>query len=63
MTRWSITHLDDMPTLAVGDDADLKFDDGQTRVWLRRSRSGGGHDGATVLVEKLQADHTWKRVD
>ena len=62
MPRWSITHLEDMPTLAVGPDADLKYDDGSTRVWLRRSPSADRPPSSDVVVEKVQADGTWQAV-
>ena len=45
--------LKDMPTLHVGQYADLKIDTGTTRVWVSRVRL---HDGETqpVQVEKLR---------
>jgi hypothetical protein len=52
--RWSITHLADAPTLAQRADADLKYDDGRTRLWLSRA------DGRVVEVERLdEATGTW----
>jgi hypothetical protein len=53
--RWSITYLEDMPTLAQRPDSDLKYDDGQTRVWVSRT------DGRVVLVERLdEATGVWE---
>ena len=62
MVRWSITHLEDMPALAVTSDADLKYDDGETRVWLKRGSPADDGSARGVVVEKLQADMTWKTV-
>jgi hypothetical protein len=50
--RYTLAELEAMPTLSQGHDADLKVDDGRTRVWLHRT---GPEDGEpyphTVTVE------------
>ncbi|GAB3299036.1 hypothetical protein GCM10027451_00060 [Geodermatophilus aquaeductus] len=53
MPHWSITSLEDMPTLDRTGDSDLKYDDGCTRVWLTRPREADGHPGGQVVVERL----------
>jgi hypothetical protein len=58
--RWSITHLEDMPTLAAGPDADLEFDNGHVRVWLRRLPAEDGRDGPQVVVQERQVDGSWR---
>ncbi len=56
MPRWSVTHLEDLPTPARRSDAELEYDDGRTRLWL--SRPGG-----RVVVERLEeATGTWDPV-
>ena len=56
MSRWSITHLEDAPTLAEGPDGELKYDDGRNRLWLSRP-------GDRVSVDRLdEATGTWRRV-
>jgi hypothetical protein len=53
--RLSLEELAALPTLSTGQADDLKYDDGQTRVWLSR---GGVADGEqwenTAAVEELQ---------
>ena len=56
MPRWSITLLEDSPTLARGPAGDLKYDDGHTRLWL-------AHPGGQVLVERRDpATGSWEPV-
>jgi hypothetical protein len=58
----SADDIRDLPTLATAQTADLKFDDGRTRVWLERV---GVADGARwddgVLIEEL-IDGRWETV-
>lgn len=55
--------LDKLPTLAQGQAADLKFDDGTFRYWLHRT---GIEDGEpyenTISVEKLE-NGRWIDID
>jgi len=37
---WSADELEEMPTLSVGWDADLKIDEPSLRVWLSRVEPG-----------------------
>jgi hypothetical protein len=58
--RWQITELSSMPTLGERPDADLKWDNGEIRVWLRRPTEDGGCDAPDVVVERKQSDGGWK---
>lgn len=58
---WTTDELNAMPTLSSGWCGDLKFDDGETRVWLYRV---GLADGApfenTVVIERLSYAGRWE---
>ena len=56
--RWEITDLESMPTLGERPDAELKFDNGEIRVWLRRLAAVDG--GPKVVVETKQSDGSWQ---
>lgn len=61
---YTLKELESMPTLAVGQDADLKVEDKEngTRVWLSRVgvEDGMPYDNA-VIIEKL-IDGKWEVV-
>ncbi len=50
-THPSAAELDAMPTLSVGQTADLKFDNGETRIWLERVGvdDGSPYDNGVVI--------------
>lgn len=59
--RWTTAELREMETISSGWCGDLKYDDGETRVWLYRV---GLADGApfenTVQVERLGWHGRWE---
>lgn len=64
---WDLTHynaeeLEDLPTLAQGQADDLKFDDGEWRVWLCRCDTYDGMPyNDMITVEGYDpADGKWK---
>lgn len=56
MTRYSLSELEALPTLSVGQADDLKVDTGRTRVWLSRCtvEDGEPYDNK-VTIEALRA--------
>lgn len=52
MPEFSVTDLKDMPTLEQAQDADLKWRNEDTKVWLMRVGPEDGYYGPTVVVEK-----------
>lgn len=46
------TVLSTLPTLAQGQAADLKYDDGETRIWLSRCSAADG-ETQPVQIERL----------
>jgi len=61
LERFTSTELKRMPTLAVGQAEDLKYDDGEHRWWIDRV---GPESGAThkVSVEELLPTGLWRTV-
>lgn len=59
MPEFSVTDLKDMPTIRQGLDADLKWENGITRVWLMRVGPEDGYDGPAVVVEHYK-DGRWQ---
>lgn len=59
----TLTELEHLPTLSVGQADDLKIDDGDVRVWLCRCGIADGmpHDN-NVTVERL-IDGRWTTVE
>ena len=52
--------LEELPTITVGHDSDLKYDDGRLRVWLSRLGLEDGEPFArTVYVEELKPEGWW----
>lgn len=58
--RYTLQELEAMPTLCVGQAADLKVDDGNIRVWLSRCdvASGEPYDNK-VTVEMYDDSKGW----
>jgi ribosomal protein S27E len=54
--------LEEMPTLAVGQADNLKYDDGEWRVWLSRVGPEDGYEGPVVNYEHLE-DGRWVAAD
>lgn len=60
MPQITYTELEALPTLSVGQAADLKIDTGTIRVWVSRC---GFRDGETVPVQiEMLVDGRWEDV-
>ena len=56
-TTWewlTVSDLSAMPTLAVGQADDLKYDDGEVRMWLSRCTARDGLVGSRISYERLE---------
>ena len=63
MKKYSLSELERMGTVCVGQADDLKFDDGRTRVWLSRCTipDGEPYDNKVTVEELIKG--MWKVVD
>lgn len=55
--------LEALPTLATGQTADLKYDDGQVRVWLHRTGLADGEDYERPVSIELLREGRWDEWD
>jgi uncharacterized Zn finger protein len=62
-TRYTTKELKSMPTLAVGQVADLKIDDGNVRVWLSRCVVEDGEPYNNKITIDHFIDNCWKTVE
>lgn len=53
LTKKQIEWVISRPTLAVGQADDLKYDDGEIRLWVARVGPEDGYNGPLVTAEKL----------
>jgi hypothetical protein len=59
---YSVSEIEDLETLCVGQGSDLKVDTGEFRVWLSRAGRADGLVGPRVTYERL-IDGRWVLCD
>lgn len=52
-------HLNSLPTLAVGQADDLKYDDGKWRLWLSRTGLADGEPFEHTITVERRYENTW----